>query len=113
VLDGAVRNTDIGLLYDPARGAETELCRSWRDRIRMRAPELTVRCNYPYTGRSDGLTAYLRRRFPADAYAGIELEINQKHVLPGGRRWRALQAMVVQTMRQAVTECHRRGKACA
>ena len=63
--------------------------------MKERAPELKVRRNYPYAGKSDGFTAYLRRRFPADAYVGIELEINQKHVLQGGRRWRALQDLVI------------------
>ncbi|MEN6585278.1 MAG: N-formylglutamate amidohydrolase [Sulfuricella sp.] len=101
VLDGAVRNADIGLLYDPARHGETELCRRWQTHLQALAPELKVRRNYPYTGSSDGLTAYLRRRFPADAYVGIELEINQKLALPGGRRWRAFRGLVIEAMRQA------------
>ena len=105
VLDGTVRNADIGLLYDPARAGEAELCRRWQDRMKERAPELKVRRNYPYTGKSDGFTAYLRRRFPADAYVGIELEINQKHVLQGGRRWRALQDIVIDALHPAMTGC--------
>jgi len=105
VLDGVVRNADIGLLYDPARAGEAELCRRWQARLKSRAAGLKVRRNYPYTGRSDGFTAYLRRRFPADLYVGIELEINQKHVFRGGRRWRAMQDLVVETFRAAATEC--------
>jgi predicted N-formylglutamate amidohydrolase len=101
-LDGEVRNADVGLLYDPARAAEAELCRRWQARIETLAPELKVRRNYPYTGKSDGFTAWLRRRFPADAYVGIELEINQKHVLSGGRRWRALRGIVIEGLRQAL-----------
>ncbi len=84
-LDGAVRNADIGLLYDPARPGEAELCRRWQTQLRALAPNLKVRRNYPYAGKSDGFTSYLRRRFPAEAYIGIELEINQKHVFNGGR----------------------------
>ncbi|MHB0974227.1 MAG: N-formylglutamate amidohydrolase [Thiobacillus sp.] len=105
VLDGVVRNADIGLLYDPARAGEAELCRRWQARLKSQAPGLKVRRNYPYTGRSDGFTAYLRRRFPADVYVGIELEINQKHVLHGGHRWRALQNRVIESLHHAMMEC--------
>jgi predicted N-formylglutamate amidohydrolase len=102
VLDGEVRKADIGLLYDPARSGEIELCRQWQARLKAGAPEWTVRRNYPYTGRSDGLTAHLRRRFPADVYVGIELEINHRHVLPGRRSWQALRRQVIETLIQAM-----------
>ncbi len=102
-IDGTVRNADIGLLYDPARSGEVALCRCWQAQIRALAPELKVRRNYPYAGKSDGFTAYLRRRFPAEVYIGIELEINQKHVFNGGRRWRAFRGGVIEALRQAVT----------
>lgn len=104
VLDGEIRNADIGLLYDPGRAGELELCRLWQDRIKACAPELKVRRNYPYTGKSDGFTAYLRRRFPADGYVGVEIEINQRQVLPGGRAWRSLRALVIDTLSQAMTD---------
>ena len=67
----------------------------------LSAPALKVRRNYPYTGKSDGFTAYLRRRFPPAAYLGIELEINQKHVLAGERRWRALRSQVIEALIRA------------
>ena len=54
--------------------------------------ELRVRRNYPYAGKGDGLTSYLRRRFPPGAYVGIELEVNQSIVFAAGRRWTALRA---------------------
>ncbi len=101
-LDGCVRNADIGLLYDPARRGETALCQGWQAQLKILAPELKVRRNYPYSGKSDGFTAYLRRRFPAAVYIGIELEINQKHVLLGGRHWQALQSKVIESLRQAI-----------
>ena len=104
VFDGEVRNADIGLLYDPSRPGESELCHRWQARLKTVAPEWKVRRNYPYTGRSDGLTAYLRRRFPADAYIGVELEINHKHALNGGRPWRALRSQVIEALRQALAE---------
>ncbi|HSJ82172.1 MAG TPA: N-formylglutamate amidohydrolase [Thiobacillus sp.] len=103
VLDGEVRNADIGLLYDPARPGEAELCRRWQARLKTSAPEWRVRRNYPYTGRSDGMTAFLRRHFPADVYVGIELEINQKHVLRGGRAWGAMRGQVIESLCRAIT----------
>lgn len=101
VLDGDVRNADVGLLYDPARAGEAALCRRWQACLEDAAPGLTVRRNYPYTGKSDGFTAYLRRRFPPAAYLGIELEINQKHVFAGERRWRALRSQVIEALIRA------------
>jgi len=105
VLDSEIRNADIGLLYDPGRPGETELCHHWQTGLKALAPVLKVRRNYPYTGQSDGLTAYLRRRFPVDAYVGIELEINQKHVIQGGRHWRVLRSHVIGALLQATRAC--------
>lgn len=102
VLDGEVRNADIGLLYDPGRAAERGLCQAWRAALKSAAPEYRVRRNYPYTGISDGFTAYLRRQFAETAYAGIELEINQQHVMQGGRSWRRLRRAVVTTLQEAL-----------
>jgi len=103
VLDGRIREADLGLLYDPERPGELELCRRWQAAFRALAPELRVRRNYPYRGRSDGLTAHLRRRFPAERYLGIELEINQRHVFADGRRWRALRRTVIAALLQALS----------
>lgn len=92
-LHGEVRNADVGLLYDPARTAEAELCRHWRDALLGRLPELAVRMNYPYLGTDDGFTTALRRMFPQH-YAGIELELNQKHVREHGGHWQRLRTAV-------------------
>ncbi len=97
-LDGQVRKADIGLLYDPSQPAERALCQRWQAALKTKAPGLTVRRNYPYAGKADGFTTYLRRRFPADVYAGIELEINQKYVLNGGSVWLALRHSVLETL---------------
>jgi predicted N-formylglutamate amidohydrolase len=104
-LDGEIRNADIGLLYDPARPGEVDLCHRWQAQLKLLAPEMKVRRNYPYAGKADGLTAYLRRVFPAETYIGIELEINQKHILNGGRPWRDLRSRVIDALRRAMTEC--------
>ena len=101
-LDGEERDADIGLLYDPARPGETELARRWQAALKDAAPELRVRRNYPYRGKSDGFTAYLRRRFPAEAYVGIELEINQQQVFRDGKPWRQMQATITAALLQAL-----------
>lgn len=81
VLNNVVRNADIGILYDPARTWEAQVATSIIEEIQARAPGLRIRRNYPYLGKSDGLTTSLRKKF-GPAYAGIEIEINQK-LFPG------------------------------
>jgi predicted N-formylglutamate amidohydrolase len=100
-LNGKMRDADIGLLYDPARTAEAGLCRRWQVALRIYAAALKARMNYPYTGTADGFTVYLRRRFPAESYLGIELEINQKHVLEHGLHWRAVRSAVIEAFHDA------------
>lgn len=76
VLDGQVRAVDIGLLFDPARRAESELCHAWRTGLESTYTG-RVRFNEPYLGTDDGLTTALRSQFPDPAYAGIEIEVRQ------------------------------------
>ena len=71
-LNGQTRNAEVGLLYDPRRAAELEFCRAWQAEIQSLRPDLRVRRNYPYLGKADGFTTFLRRRFPAQKYLGIE-----------------------------------------
>jgi predicted N-formylglutamate amidohydrolase len=103
-LDGKTRRADIGLLYDPRRPGESELCRHWQAALAGAAPHLTVRRNYPYAGKGDGLTRWLRQRLPADTYAGVELEVNQRHVLEAGPHWPALRQILVTTLRHALSQ---------
>ncbi len=101
VLNGEVRTADIGLLYDPARTWEADIARQWRQLLKQH--ETTrVRMNYPYLGTSDGLTTFLRTQFPVDCYAGIELEINQRFPLDGGKAWRTIQSQCVATFASAL-----------
>ena len=100
-LDGEVRNADVGLLYDPARRAESQLCARWKASLAVIDPGLRVRRNYPYRGKADGLTAHLRRRFPQSTYVGIELEINQGIVFSRGRRWKALRGLLIDSLQAA------------
>ena len=101
LLDGIVRHGDVGLLYDPARIRERDLCVRWQRALAALRPDWIVRRNYPYLGKSDGFTSYLRKRYDAASYLGVELEVNQKHVrggdVPAGER-----ASIVAALRQAL-----------
>lgn len=79
-LSGEIRNCDIGLLFDSRNRKEKEFCKKLKTAILIQSPNLNVRYNYPYLGKADGFTSYLRKQFPRN-YLGIEIEINQKYVL--------------------------------
>jgi predicted N-formylglutamate amidohydrolase len=100
-LNGRVRGADIGLLYDPGRRGEVEMCARWKESVAASAPELRVRRNYPYLGKGDGLTSHLRRRFAQTDYVGIELEINQDIVSTAGRRWTELRRVLIDSLSTA------------
>jgi predicted N-formylglutamate amidohydrolase len=95
-LQGEVRHADVGLLYDPRRVRERDFCLHWQALLQDAAPHLRVRRNYPYQGKADGFTTALRREFPEAAYAGIELEVNQKWTRPTSA-WRRLGALLADT----------------
>ena len=101
VLDGRERNADVGLLYDPARPAERALCERWSKVLQDLIDPLRVRRNYPYRGENDGLTSHLRRQFGAQAYVGVEIEVNQRHVFTGGTHWRRLREAIVASLSNA------------
>jgi predicted N-formylglutamate amidohydrolase len=102
VLDGKLRNADVGLLYDPSRSPERHLCLAWQAGLAEAMPGMIVRRNYPYRGTSDGLTTHLRRRFPASRYMGIEIEVNQKHTLGHARAWTKLREAITASLRAAL-----------
>lgn len=77
ILNNEKRNCDIGLLYDSKRKNEKVFCKSLKKEIQAMNPKLKVRYNYPYLGRTDGFTTYLRMLFKS-SYLGIEIEVNQK-----------------------------------
>jgi predicted N-formylglutamate amidohydrolase len=101
VLNDKRRNADVGLLYHPGRSGEAELCFHWKAALAAVAPELNVRRNYPYAGKGDGLTAYLRTEFTPGVYVGVELEVNQSIVFAAGRRWAALRKVLTNSLRIA------------
>jgi len=78
VLNGDVRQTDFGILYNPERKAEKEFAQLWKKELNKILPHHRVRFNYPYRGKPDGHVRYFRDR-EETKYLGIEFELNQKH----------------------------------
>lgn len=78
VYEGRHRPVDLGVLIDPAQVFEKRLA----DRLHpgLAATGLLVRENEPYDGRADALTTALRQELWGSDYAGIEIEINQRHL---------------------------------
>lgn len=78
LIDGGKRvRTDVGLLYDPARSDEQDLCVDWIDELYYEFPNLRVRRNYPRRGTVDSLTKWMRGQFPPAQYLGIEVWFNR------------------------------------
>lgn len=77
VMNGRVRELEIGILYDPARGKEAETAKGVISHLADKTG-LRVRSNKPYKGTADGHTTALRREFPESKYSGIEIELSQK-----------------------------------
>ncbi len=78
VLNGILRNADIGFLYDPKNIREKMFCSFWKSELLNENNKLRIRFNYPYLGTSDGFTTFLRKTIGIKNYCGIELEINHK-----------------------------------
>ena len=84
---GEVRHADLGLLYDPRRAPEMELCRAWKASLCALDPTVRVRRNYPFLGKANGFVTHLRALFGPHQYIGVELELNQAVLaLPGAHR---------------------------
>jgi predicted N-formylglutamate amidohydrolase len=79
ILNSIERNCDIGLLYNSSHTKEKAFCNLLKKKILAQNSLLNVRYNYPYLGKMDGFTTYLRKQFISN-YIGIELEVNQKYV---------------------------------
>lgn len=100
-VEGKNRNTDLGLLYDPSRSGERLLCSEWKETLGLLDPGLRVRRNYPYLGKADGLVTYLRTKFNARQYVGIELEVSQDRLSTPKERSRIAQVIVESIRRSA------------
>jgi predicted N-formylglutamate amidohydrolase len=74
---GKIRRADVGLLYDPARDDEVDLCLDWIDEMYELIPMLRVRRNYPRRGTTDSITKSMRTEFAGRSYVGIEVLLNR------------------------------------
>ena len=85
---GVERAVDIGILFDPDRKLETNYCQQLKLALEEKLPNQSIKLNEPYKGTDDGFTTWLRKRYADKAYAGIELEVNQKYAsrLPSIKR---------------------------
>jgi predicted N-formylglutamate amidohydrolase len=104
-LNGVRRSAEVGLLYDPRRPGESAFCDRWCTLLR-RLTGLRVRRNYPYLGKSDGLTTALRRRHDGERYLGIELEVNRALWRPQSRAWRQFQDHLIEAFSLALEGSH-------
>lgn len=93
-LGNNIRNTDIGLLYDPGRKTERRICISLQDTMREISGEWKVRRNYPYRGNADGFTTWLRKKYNDKQYCGIEIEVNQK-IVEQKKHWHRLRKHII------------------
>ncbi|MBI1386890.1 MAG: N-formylglutamate amidohydrolase [bacterium] len=100
ILNGVERPTGIGLLYDPARPLEQDLCRRWKRECSDLLPRIAIHCNRPYKGASDGFTTWLRTRFSQAVYLGVELEINQRHWSERAKSWGPIKPAILESLRR-------------
>ena len=102
VLDGKVRELEVGLLYDPARAREGAFCKGLKDELERSFAgwerRIRTRFNQPYQGKSDGFTTFLRKRLPPAGYLGIEIEVNQGMILGAPTEWRLVRRAVVEAI---------------
>lgn len=100
-LEGEVRKTELGILFDPARAQEKTLAKELKAALSAQDQHLAVAYNKPYPGKEDGLPTYLRQQFGAEQYAGFELEINQKFFLNGDQKiWEQTMATLTAALQQ-------------
>lgn len=83
VLEGKVREADIGILFDPHRPLEQAFADTFKRALLDQNPSRNILYNSPYPGTDDCFPLYLRKCFSKEQYAGIELEVNQKFFLEG------------------------------
>jgi predicted N-formylglutamate amidohydrolase len=97
-LNGKIRKADIGILFDESRKKELAFSQKLKKRIKKLHKEYNVRKNYPYKGTDDGLTKWLREKYPAN-YMGIELEINSK-LCENRESWNNCQQVITEAVKR-------------
>jgi predicted N-formylglutamate amidohydrolase len=102
VWNGRTRDTDVGILHDPARPREREFSLRWKACLQRARPDLRVHLNRPYRGWTDGLPTTLREQFPDARYAGIEVEVSQRFPVGKAATWRALRESLAASLAEAL-----------
>lgn len=100
VFNGNKRSCDLGILYDSSQDNEKQWATKFKRSLQAVDSNLHIRFNYPYLGKADGFTTYLRKQFP-DNYLGIELELNQKFTLQNKIPF-ALKNTILQAIKKAL-----------
>jgi predicted N-formylglutamate amidohydrolase len=98
VLDGKVRGTDIGLLFDPSRKREKAWCRQLQAAIQNQLPDLKVHMNQPYRGTSNGLGQQHRKVFNDRKLITLEIEVNTE--LVDRPHWADIEDRLVSAVKQ-------------
>jgi predicted N-formylglutamate amidohydrolase len=98
----AERSPDFGILYDPSRPGERAFAARLRAAVLRDCPELRVRRNFPFRGRSDGLATAMRRRLGGRRYLGIEIELSQEIAARPVAEWRDLRSRLVGAIASAI-----------
>lgn len=75
-MNGYLRPTQIGILYDPSRPREAAIATRWQRRLK-KSCDYRIHRNLPYRGTGNGLISTFRKRLPASQYLGFEIEVNQ------------------------------------
>ncbi|WP_430816668.1 N-formylglutamate amidohydrolase [Carboxylicivirga sp. RSCT41] len=95
-LNGEIRQTDFGILYNPEREEEKQFAKLWKAELKKIMPDYRTRFNYPFRGKPDGFVRYFRDLEPLN-YLGIEFEMNQKYAADS-----ALKNKIAKAFNQAV-----------
>ncbi|MDR8391660.1 N-formylglutamate amidohydrolase [Aliifodinibius sp. S!AR15-10] len=103
-LNGAIREADIGLLFDPERPEEKRFCEAWKSLLKKKT-DLNILFNTPYPGVMDGFTTYLRTKYKVTEYVGLEIEVNQKFPQSNDiGDWEQVQILIADTLYQTYKE---------
>jgi predicted N-formylglutamate amidohydrolase len=95
VINGKKRIADIGLLFDPNKSEENAFCTKWNKILKKYG--VNSRKNYPYWGKTDGFTTYLRGKTRSKGYIGVEVEISQNDIFKKAHVWSELLVQSLQT----------------
>lgn len=104
VFEGIERTASIGLLYDSRRSLEKSFCGLWKQKLKNNLNlKYKTKMNYPYLGKADGLTSYLRKKFKPKDYLGIELEVSNG-LFKKPEEFDDIAVVLAETLKECLTE---------